>query len=569
MKACDWLAIVLLLLLAAPCFTLGAADRALWGSCEPLSAEIAREMYESGDYIVPRVNYAIRLTKPPVYHWMTAASYRFLGVTEFAARLPSILAALASVIATFILARAMIGTAAGFVAGLLLVLCIEFAWNAQNARTDMVFAAFTTISCAAFYLAAASGRRGLYLAAFALAGLAAMSKAPLAVAVALPATLGYLYVREGRAGLRKVPWLAGTAVFLAVILPWPVAVFAKVSGDRSLFFVFGQMAEWFEREAVGAGAGALAFFQYIPYVLWGFFPWSLFLPGAIYLAVSAIRRRLDLHVAFVLVWFVAGFIILSIPRMKAPRYMTPMYPAAAILVAWLWVKAGGKDDFGRRARRVLVISAAAVPAALTVVVLLVAVAPARARSAALALFDPLARHMLLYWLSLAGERTAVTALVVGTVLVLALCAFVFAAVRRRTAAMGALVALALVTLGVINLYMLPALDGAIDVRGFMARLDKTSEGKALALAGPQQTWQFAFYLRRRIETVAPEVAADFLRENPHALVLMEETQLAGLGESERGRLVVVFRERFKVSEMALVALAPDRGAAEEPAAAGD
>ena len=55
--------------------------------------ETAREMLASGDWLLPRLNGELRLQKPPLAYWLTAASYRASGrVDEFTARLPAALA---------------------------------------------------------------------------------------------------------------------------------------------------------------------------------------------------------------------------------------------------------------------------------------------------------------------------------------------------------------------------------------------------------------------------------------------------------------------------------------------
>src|SRR3954470_4783916 len=74
--------------------SLGAAS--LWDIDEGLNAEAAREMFESGDWVVPTFNFKPRTAKPALLYWLQALSYQQFGVTEFAARLPSALAGAAA-----------------------------------------------------------------------------------------------------------------------------------------------------------------------------------------------------------------------------------------------------------------------------------------------------------------------------------------------------------------------------------------------------------------------------------------------------------------------------------------
>jgi len=68
-------------------------------------AEIAREMLERGDLITPTLNYVVYFEKPPLLYWANAASMKLFGLNEFAARLPSALCGLLTVLATYLIAR--------------------------------------------------------------------------------------------------------------------------------------------------------------------------------------------------------------------------------------------------------------------------------------------------------------------------------------------------------------------------------------------------------------------------------------------------------------------------------
>ena len=62
----------------------------LWDIDEGVNAEAAREMLESGNLVVPKFNYQLRDAKPAMLYWCQIAAYRAFGVSEFAARLPSV-----------------------------------------------------------------------------------------------------------------------------------------------------------------------------------------------------------------------------------------------------------------------------------------------------------------------------------------------------------------------------------------------------------------------------------------------------------------------------------------------
>src|SRR5262249_25240254 len=98
---------VALLLLGAALFLLNLGKPSLWDIDEGNNAEAAREMYESGNWIVPTFNYQLRTDKPALLYWLQIFSYQAFGINEFSARLPSAFAAMMAVLLTYELARRM------------------------------------------------------------------------------------------------------------------------------------------------------------------------------------------------------------------------------------------------------------------------------------------------------------------------------------------------------------------------------------------------------------------------------------------------------------------------------
>src|SRR5215470_920114 len=83
-----------LLILSVIVLFYGLGRLPLLGPDEPRYAEVAREMFATGDYISPRLCGCLWFEKPALLYWLSAASYRLFGVNEFAARVPSALAAI-------------------------------------------------------------------------------------------------------------------------------------------------------------------------------------------------------------------------------------------------------------------------------------------------------------------------------------------------------------------------------------------------------------------------------------------------------------------------------------------
>jgi len=113
-------ALAALLLGAAIIFLAGLGWLPLVERDEALYAEAAREMVASGDWITPRVNGVPFLEKPPLYYWMAGVSYQLFRVSPFAARLPSALSAILTVMLVFSVGSRVWGWRAGLLGGVAL-----------------------------------------------------------------------------------------------------------------------------------------------------------------------------------------------------------------------------------------------------------------------------------------------------------------------------------------------------------------------------------------------------------------------------------------------------------------
>src|SRR5213594_3568421 len=144
--------LVLLLCLAALLFFLGLGSMGLTDRDEGRNAEAGREMFETGDWLTPTFNYDLRVAKPVFLYWLMSASYRLFGVNEFAARFPSALFGVASILLQYLVLTRLRGPFIGLVGGLMLLLNMEIIGLARMALTDSVLIFFTTLSLYGFWM---------------------------------------------------------------------------------------------------------------------------------------------------------------------------------------------------------------------------------------------------------------------------------------------------------------------------------------------------------------------------------------------------------------------------------
>lgn len=326
------LALGLLLYLPA----LGSRD--LWYPDEPDIGEVTQAMYVSGDWIVPRRMGEIWVDYPPMTYWAgTVTSHLMGGMTELSLRLPIALAAIAMVLITASFASRWYDERTGLWAGLAMLTFGQFTYEAISFRPDMLFSLF--ISSSLLLYATAFGEKrvrwGPRIAAFAILGLAILSKGPLGVL--LPGLV--LTVWHGsRREWRRIFELAPLAlVALAVALPWYVACALSMGVDNLGAEMWSQSFGRFSGSAFGErDRGHIQPFHYYMVSTWAdLFPWSFLLPSSIWWLVRSGRWR-DPRTQLAFCWLGSFLVFLSLAITKRQIYLLPAYPAVALMLApWL------------------------------------------------------------------------------------------------------------------------------------------------------------------------------------------------------------------------------------------
>jgi 4-amino-4-deoxy-L-arabinose transferase-like glycosyltransferase len=329
-------AVLTLLLLSSLTFLLGLGTQALTDADEAFYAEAAREMVEGQDWITPHFNYEERWQKPILYYWFTAAAFGGTDATEFMARFGSALSGVGVVLLTWAAARRLTGSDAGaWIAGAIAATCFGYFMMARAALPDLPLACFVTaaIWCA---LCAVERTERAPAAWAALAGLAAglgfLTKGP--IAVVLPAiVLLPIWWRERRHVVIR-PSHAALALFVFAIagLPWYVAMFAR-HGTAYLqsFFVGDNL----ERFATTRYNDARAVWYYVPILLGGLLPWTMFLlvlPWRPARAIARRRRALTDVEWRLLIWTALPMLLFTLSIGKQPRYILPVLPPIAIML---------------------------------------------------------------------------------------------------------------------------------------------------------------------------------------------------------------------------------------------
>jgi 4-amino-4-deoxy-L-arabinose transferase-like glycosyltransferase len=213
-------------------FHLGAA--ALFEPDEGRNSEKAREILVLNDWVTPHENFHPVLDKPIFFYWLIALSYKLFGVSEWAARLPSALAALGCLILVYRFVAARWGWWEALWSALILLTSAEFFSLARIVIFDMPLTFFLTLAICAFYEGVHTDevrhRRFWCLAMYLALGVATLIKGLIGVVVPGIIFFFYLLLIRRWSVLRRIYLVPGAFLFFAVVLPWYLQADARHVG---------------------------------------------------------------------------------------------------------------------------------------------------------------------------------------------------------------------------------------------------------------------------------------------------------------------------------------------------
>ena len=318
--------LVVLLLACLVAYGTGLGEVAFYTRGEPREGLVVREMLRSGAWIVPRRPEGEIARKPPLYYWLAAPIAGALpAAPELALRLPSAVTATAAVLGTWAVARSAIGAAGGLPAALVLATTFEWTRAATSARVDMVLAGALALVLLAWLMRMADGRGRWLVVAAVGAGLAALAKGPVGLALPGLAVATYALWRRDRTAFRRFGVLPVLAAGALVAGAWYGAAFAE-QGSAFLDVVLKENLVRFvdtDDARTGHAHGVL----YLPVVgLVGLLPWVPLLPFAVP------DRRATPRVRFAATWAVVVLVFFSLANAKRSVYLLPAFPALALCI---------------------------------------------------------------------------------------------------------------------------------------------------------------------------------------------------------------------------------------------
>jgi len=317
----------------------GYLMRDLWQPDEARYAYVAREMQQTGEWFVPHRHGEPYAHKPPMMFWLINAASLTTGgeIGRLATRLPSLLGIIMTLWATAAITKLYATRKDALRSILVAATTFGIWWQAGWGQIDMLLCG---IEIMAVYLLLADSLRPTRwrpALAFLFFGLGILTKGPVGFVVPLGAYITAMIFAGQRSRLARRYWLWCLPLTLLPPALWLLA--AKLSGAPESYFhelIFAQNAE----RAAGKLGHIRPIYYYLKNMFVGGFPWILFLPFAVKLALQKEDNRTgdQTLLRMLLGWMFFVVIFFSILPTKRSLYILLAYPALAISTSLSWPK---------------------------------------------------------------------------------------------------------------------------------------------------------------------------------------------------------------------------------------
>ncbi len=333
-------AMVLGVLLVAAFYLWNSWNRDFWAPEEPDFAAVAKQMPlrakagESAPWIDPKIDGVMYAEKPPLIYWLALLSSWISGSDpRIDYRVPVALAAAVGLLVTYLAGRRFFDGRVAAAACLVQASSVLYFQCGSWFITDMLFAVGCFVALATFGISILiePGSRWALAGWAGLAAAALAKSAPLALVLVL-GPIGLFVLFNRKAGIRRqlghLRPLAGGAIFLALVLPWYIAMYHlegwKFIDEHFIKQHFSRLVDaeshyhpWYE-------------FYYFKSIWADFLPWSIFIPLAAFYGWAHFRRT---NVRFFAIWALFTFLVLSATSSKQGKYLLPMWPALSLLAS--------------------------------------------------------------------------------------------------------------------------------------------------------------------------------------------------------------------------------------------
>jgi 4-amino-4-deoxy-L-arabinose transferase-like glycosyltransferase len=352
-EAAVFLVFVIFFLLYGTTPIFGGDGLGLVGADEPRYAQIAHEMldrFDSAHTLSGRLGACVTpylygrpwLEKPALYYWRAIVLFQEFGVHDWSARLPS--ASFAFIMAALIYLHMRRFRPGGHLdAALITVACAGIIGFARGASTDMQMAAPFSIGLLGWYAWYETDSKFWLFDIYFFTGVATLAKGPVAPFLAIVIVMAFAALRKEWSIVWRSFWWPGVLLYLAIVLPW----FIAVQHENPTFFREFFLEHNLERFATNRYQHEQPFWYYIVVVVLAVMPWTVVairaLVDGIQTSVAEWRLRHasskkrkpgrpgDAFPEFLVLWALIPIIFFSFSQSKLPGYILPSIPPLTIL----------------------------------------------------------------------------------------------------------------------------------------------------------------------------------------------------------------------------------------------
>ncbi len=325
--------IILTICLFGLFFMFLATRSTLWDRDEPRYARAAVEMVQSGNYLYPTFNGRPWVDKPILYYWLTSATIRLFGPSEFAVRLFSVLGLMLTFVFTYRVAKKLFEVITGLLSILMLGTSMMILAVGASATIEGILLPCTLGVMLMFILSLevkGNWRHGVIMGIF--LGLSFLAKGPAGLLPLIAILCSMMFYKYLCWPVKKLLFILGIAVVIGVgiFMIWAAPANYATGGEIVQTFFGHHVIERILKPLESHGGN---FFLYLPYyplaVIFGFFPWTIHLPGAISATLG--NRLCGRQGKIILIcWVTSGIIIMTFAATKLPHYIISIWPALAI-----------------------------------------------------------------------------------------------------------------------------------------------------------------------------------------------------------------------------------------------
>lgn len=296
---------------------------------EAKNASCAREMFESGNLLVPTFNSELRTDKPPLHYFFMMLSYSIFGVNPFAARFFSAIFGGLTILLSFIYTRKFTNAKTAMLTAIVLLASIHLSIQFHLAVPDPYLIFFITWSMFAFFAAVQTKNSWEVIYMYLAMALGTLAKGP--VAILLPGLIFLLYLLFSRSFkwqvIKALKPFAGAIIVILLVLPWYILNGLETDWEWTRGFFLDHNVNRFSDPKEGHGG---IFLITLLFVFAGLLPFSVYLPQAI---INALREKQKHFVLFNLIAGITVVAFFSVSQTKLPNYTVPSYPFLAVLIA--------------------------------------------------------------------------------------------------------------------------------------------------------------------------------------------------------------------------------------------